>query len=96
MPYFSVISFATIDCVADEGVGPEDFEDPEDFVEPGSSPLTMSMKPFLCISYSTLLLLHRKHDEMVATLVGCLHSSSLILALCMTLPFYEGYAGGSR
>ena len=28
---FSLL-FATIDCVADEGVGPEDFEDPEDFV----------------------------------------------------------------
>ena len=27
-----------IDCVADEGVGPEDFEDPEDFVEPGKHP----------------------------------------------------------
>ena len=62
-----------IDCVADEGIGPEDFEDPEDFVEPGKQPLTMSMKPFLCMSYSTLLLLHRNHDERVATLVGCLH-----------------------
>ena len=28
----------TIDCVADEGVGPEDFEDPEDFVESGKQP----------------------------------------------------------
>ena len=27
-----------IDCVADEGVGPEDFEDPEDFVDPGKQP----------------------------------------------------------
>ena len=27
-----------IDCVADEGVGPEDFEDPEDFFEPGKQP----------------------------------------------------------
>ena len=35
LPYFSRYYFATIDCIADEGVGPEDFEDPEDFVEPG-------------------------------------------------------------
>ena len=27
-----------IDCVADEGVGPEDFEDPEDFAELGNQP----------------------------------------------------------
>ena len=38
LPYFSSYYFATIDCVADEGVGPEDFEDPEDFVEPGKQP----------------------------------------------------------
>ena len=38
LPYFSHYYFATIDCVADEGVGPEDFEDPEDFVEPGKQP----------------------------------------------------------
>ena len=47
------------------GVGPEIFEDLEDFVKQASSPLTMSMKPFLCMSYSSLLLLHRNHDEMV-------------------------------
>ena len=33
-PYFSRYYFAMIDCVANEGVGPEDFEDPEDFAEP--------------------------------------------------------------
>ena len=38
LPYFSRYYFATIDCVADEGVGPEDFEDPEDIVEPGKQP----------------------------------------------------------
>ena len=38
MPYFSRYYFAMIDCVADEGVGPEDFEDPEDFVEPDKQP----------------------------------------------------------
>ena len=37
LPYFSCYYFATIDCIADEGVGPEDFEDPEDF-EPGKQP----------------------------------------------------------
>ena len=38
LPYFSRYYFVTIDCVADEGVGLEDFEDPEDFVEPGKQP----------------------------------------------------------
>ena len=38
LPYFSRYYFATIDSVADKGVGPEDFEDPEDFVEPGKQP----------------------------------------------------------
>ena len=38
LPYFLVIIFGTIDCVADEGVGPEDFEDPEEFAEPGKQP----------------------------------------------------------
>ena len=56
----------------------------------------MSMKPFLCISYSTILLLQRNHDEVVTTLMVCHRTSSLILALCMTLPSYEGYAGGGR
>ena len=37
----------------------------EDSKEQASSPLTMSMKPSLCVSYSSLLLLHRNHDEMV-------------------------------
>ena len=52
------------------GDGPEDLKN---LMNQASSPLTMSMKPFLCISYSTLLLLHQNHDERVATLVGCLH-----------------------
>ena len=52
------------------GEGPEDLKT---LMNQASSPLTMSMKPFLCMSYSTLLVLHRNHDEMVATLVGCLH-----------------------
>ena len=33
-----LVYFATIDCAVDEGVGPKDFEDPEDFVEPGKQP----------------------------------------------------------
>ena len=36
--FFSRYYFATIDCVADEEVGPEEFEDPEDFAEPGKQP----------------------------------------------------------
>ena len=44
------------------GEGPEDLKT---LMNQASSPLTMSMKPFLCMSYNTLLLLHRKHDEMV-------------------------------
>ena len=51
------------------GEGPEDLKT---LMNQASSPLTMSMKPFLCISYITLLLLHRYHVEMVTTLVGCL------------------------
>ena len=35
-----------IDCAIDEGVGPEDFEDPEDFVEPGKQPFDHVKKPF--------------------------------------------------
>ena len=56
----------------------------------------MSMKPFLCMSYSTILLLQRNHDEVVSTVIVATVTSSLILSLCMTLPSYEGYAGGSR
>ena len=42
------IIIAMIDCAVDEGVGPEDFEDPEDFVEPGKQPFDHD--------YETLLL----------------------------------------
>ena len=75
------------------GEGPEDLKT---LMNQASSPLTMSMKPFLCMSYSTILLLQRNHDEVVTTLMVCHRTSSLILALCMTLPSYEGYAGGAR
>ena len=51
------------------GEGPEDLKT---LRNQASSPLTMSMKPFLCMSYSTILLLQRNHDEVVTTLVGCL------------------------
>ena len=69
MPYFSRYYFAMIDCIADEGVGPEDFEDPEDFVEPGKQPFDHVYETFLCMSYSTILLLQRNHDEVVSTLM---------------------------
>ena len=51
------------------GEGPEDLKT---LMKQASSPLTMSMKPFLCMSYSTILLLQRNHDEVVTTLMGCL------------------------
>ena len=44
------------------GEGPEDLKT---LMNQASIPLTMSMKPFLCISYSTLSLLHRNREEMV-------------------------------
>ena len=56
-----------------DGVLGEAPEDLKTLMNQASSPLTMSMKPFLCMTYSTILLLQRNHDEMVATLVGCLH-----------------------
>ena len=45
------------------GVGLEIFEDLKTLMNQESSPLTMSMKPFLCMTYSTILLLQRNHDE---------------------------------
>ena len=44
------------------GEGPEDLKT---LMKLASSPLTMSVKPSLCMSYSSLLLSHRNHDEMV-------------------------------
>ena len=44
------------------GEGPEDFKT---LMNQASSPLTMPMKPFLCMTYNSLLVLHRNHDEMV-------------------------------
>ena len=51
------------------GEGPEDLKT---LLKQASIPLTMSMKPFLCMSYSTILLLQQNHDEEVTTLMGCL------------------------
>ena len=51
------------------GEGPEDLKTP---MNQASSPLTMSMKPFLCMSYSTYYCCNGNHDEVVATLMGCL------------------------
>ena len=42
------------------GGGPEDLKT---LMNQASSPLTMSMKPFLCMTYSTIFLLQRNHDE---------------------------------
>ena len=39
------VIIATIDCAVDEGVEPEDFEDPEDFVEPGKQPFDHDYEP---------------------------------------------------
>lgn len=59
-PYFShglifTIIIATVDGIVDEEVRPEDFEEPGDFVEPEKQPLDHDLKPFLCMSYGTLL-----------------------------------------
>ena len=48
------------------GEGPEDFKT---LMNQASSPLTMSMNPFLSMSYSAMLLLQRNHDEVVTTLM---------------------------
>ena len=66
-----------VSTIADEvdemlGVGPENLKTSKTLLKQASSPLTMSMNPFLCMSYSTILLLQRNHDEVVTTLVGCL------------------------
>ena len=37
----------TIDNIVDEVVGPEDFEDPEDFVDQGKQPFDQLMKLLL-------------------------------------------------
>ena len=42
------------------GEGPEDLKT---LMNQASRPLTMSMKPFLCMTYSTILLLQRNYDE---------------------------------
>ena len=81
-----------LDEVAEEEEG-EGFEELED---QGKKPFDHVYEILLCMSYSTILLLQRNHDEVVSTLMVCHHTSSLILALCMTLHSYEGYAGGSR
>ena len=48
------------------GVGPEIFEDLEDFVKTGKQPFDHVYETlFMHVIYSTLLLLHRNHDEMV-------------------------------
>ena len=46
IPIIAVI-IAMIDCAVNEGVGPKDFEDPEDFVEPGKQPFDHVKKLFM-------------------------------------------------
>ena len=60
-----------------------------------SSPLTMIEKPFLYISHSTLLSMHRNHVGVGTTLVATSVTLLLKLASNMTLPSYEVYVGGS-
>jgi hypothetical protein len=62
---------ATIDCVVDEGIGHEDFEDPEDFVEPGKQPFDHDYETSFCMAYSTLFL-DDDHVDVVSPSVGCL------------------------
>ena len=70
MPYLSRYYFATIDCVADEGVGPEDFEDPEDFVELGKQPFDHVYETPFYACHMAFLLLASSHDKMVITWGG--------------------------
>ena len=91
--------FQTLVDEVDEmlGVGPEIFEDLEDFVKTGKQPFDHVYETlFLCMSCSTILLLQRNHDEVVTTLVVAFVTFLLKLASSMTLPSYEGYKGGSR
>ena len=58
LSYFSVIFLQRLDPVLDEVAEEEEgegFEEPEDQANQGKHPLTMSMKPFLCMSYSTFI-----------------------------------------
>ena len=68
----------------------------EDSEGQGKQPFDHVRETFLCMSYSTILLLQRNHDDVEPLWWFASVTSSLTLALCMTLPPYEGYAGGSR
>ena len=59
--------FSTIVDEVDEmlGVGPGIFEDLEDSVKTGKQPFDHVYETLFIMSYSSLLLLHRNHDEMV-------------------------------
>ena len=46
--------FATLDYDVDEGVGPETFEDPEDFVEPGKHPFDHDEPFYIMMAFSLL------------------------------------------
>ena len=60
-----------------------------------SSPLTMFERPFYACLIAPYYSMHRNHVEVVTTLVAFV-TFLLKLASSMTLPSYEGYAGGSR
>ena len=79
-----------------DGVLGEAPEDLKTLMNQASSPLTMSMKPFLCMTYSTILSLQRNHDEVVTTLMGCLCYFLVDTCIVHDATSYEGYAGGSR
>ena len=83
-----------IDCIFDEGIGHEGFEDPEDFVEPGKQPFDHVYETPFCMANSTYFVASN-HDDYGDHLRGLPPLLSLlILALSMTLPPYEGCAGG--
>ena len=78
------------------GVGPEIFEDLEDFVKTGKQPFDHVYETFyachIALYYCCIGIMMRGQPLWWVAFI----SSLLILALCMTLPPYEGYAGGSR
>ena len=101
--YFSVLCnclivchyFVTLDYDVDDGVGPEAFEDPEDFVEPGKQPFDhvealLHHKSIFVVSSRAWYILNGK-------LLGLpLLHTLLILALFMTLSLFRVVLMGCR
>ena len=65
--------------MVDEGVGPEDFENPGDFVELGKQPFDQFMK--LCC-HIVPLFCYIDHDDMVTTSMG--YPDAYAVDTCMT------------